>query len=301
MLTIFLTLILIGLAAALGYQSRRLRAMITAERDTRHHVEWELRRRLNSIEVERDQCVREVIHLRTHQTQFLELLSHEFRTPLHALANYSAFLREDVDAGDQNGAHKQIAAIERHVGKLSRLIEQLEMLAKVNRDKEILKLAPVSISLLLSGKAYTFREIATDRNVVFHWKSTSEELWVRGDENYLRLVAQNLFDNALAASKPGGSIAMQLDAYPGSVKLTLIDDGVGIQPEDLVKLFEPFSKTRGSISDDRDGSGLGLHICRQIVELHGGQIVIQSEGTNAGVCAVVEIPRYIANVSENLA
>ncbi|MDK9699293.1 MAG: HAMP domain-containing histidine kinase [bacterium] len=287
--------LIIGILALLAlcvvaFKSRK-RCELLCENNDRE--QWELRRQLQLAEKDAETQRSEKEQSNLLQTNFLELLSHEMRTPLHAVGNYASFIREDLSGTGQIAVLSQVTNLERHIGKLSRLIEQIEILAKLNHNNS--EFAPVSFSLLVAGKAYLFKGISQENNIQFDWNPGTEELWIRGVESSLRVLLDNVLENALTACSQGGTITATLMAQPASVLLEIKDSGVGLAMEDLEKLFAPFSKTQSSMNDHRDGSGLGLYLCRQVVFRHGGKINLTSAGLGKGTTVTIELPRYWMN------
>ena len=301
MLTAILSILCFLLCVALigvVYNSRANNAAATLESGT---ISSKLENELALAKTERDMVVRETIQLRTNQIQFLEHLSHELRTPLHALTNYSSFLKDDIDNLNQSSAQKQLLQIERHTRKIGRLIDQLENLAKLNRDLDFIKLVPVSFSLIVFAKLADFENIAGKRGIEMKSVETAEEIWVSGIENYLSLMIQHIIENSIEACKAGNRIIANFEIGTDRVKLFVTDNGTGVAPEELPKLFQPFYKTPGSISADRDGSGLGLYLCKRIAELHAGRIALYSKGIGKGSCIEVELPRLLKPSLRNIA
>ena len=263
-----------------------------------HALEWSLRRELHAERAKSEQLLRETRQQKESNNEFFMLMSHELRTPLHALSNYLAFLREDLQSGNVETALRQHSAVEKHGWKLQRLVEQIELLAQIESSRDNWQMAPLSLSLLVANEAVASRSVADERGIGFEWVHDGKELWVRGNEALLVLMLRNLMENAIAACRAGQKIGVALNEQPGATVLTVRDTGVGLSPDEIAKLFQPFGKTASSIAASRDGSGLGLYLCRLIAELHGGTIQAASRGHGSGTAFTVELPRFLPETPE---
>ena len=207
--------------------------------------------------------------------QFLSMVSHEFRTPLAIIDSAAQMLMMRAQRVD-SGMLTRLETIRGAVGRLIDLIgtcladEQLEN-GRLILQEQVLDLAPILRSAVAHHHAASGgRQIKLDMGRV-------TQVW--GDVNLLPLVVNNLLSNALKYSSDG-VVEVRLRASHGGVTLSVRDHGIGIPPADVARVFERFY--RASNAHKLAGSGIGLHMVRQIVEMHGGSIAVNSiegEGT----------------------
>jgi PAS domain S-box-containing protein len=232
------------------------------------------------------------------KSDFLASMSHELRTPLNAIIGFSEVLKEkyfgpltekqEEYAGDILGSGKHLLS----------LINDILDLSKVEAGKMELELSRVNISGLLSNSFMMIKEKAMKHNIALHLdvRQEVETLEITADERKLKQVVFNFLSNAAKFTPDGGSIhlAAKLD-YSSQLnadflEISVEDTGVGIIPEHQEKIFEPFYQVRGSKQDKTPGTGLGLPLSRDLVELHGGTIRVESKGEGKGSKFSFRIP-----------
>lgn len=201
------------------------------------------------------------------QSKFLADMSHEFQTPLTILKmNVEVFAKK-------SGPERQKAAyvMEATLDRLSRLTRSLIDIARFNSFKEAFQKHQVSLKALLQETCDDCMILAKDRNV--NLSSEGDDCFVLGDWDKLKEVLLNLVSNALKNTAAGGSVMLSAHRREGEVEITVTDSGKGIAPKNLPLIFERFYRINDGISE---GAGLGLHLCRKIIEAHGGTIIAQS-------------------------
>ena len=225
--------------------------------------------------------------------QFLAMLSHELRTPLTPVVLAIDALRGD-DALPPR-VREDLDMIRRNVGLEAKLIDDLLDLTRVARGKLELHRERLDVHAALQ------HAVRSCYNVDGHEKRLSVRLdlgarahHVRADAARLEQVFFNLLRNAIKFTPAGGSIDVRTrDAVnddAGSIRIEVSDSGVGIDPEVLPRLFNAFEQGNRAVTRHFGGLGLGLAICKAIVDLHGGSIRAHSEGHNRGATFVVELP-----------
>jgi signal transduction histidine kinase len=181
-----------------------------------------------------------------------------------------------------------VEAVIADAGRVSEFVSDLLDAARAEQGRLSTAQEPVDLAELA-------RETADDLAGGGHEvRLTAGEALVTGDRRRLQQVVENLLSNARKYSPDGGPIDVEVETADGAARLTVRDRGIGVAPDDLPNLFQRFS--RGRNVDDRrfSGLGLGLYICRRIVEEHGGRIWADSE-VGAGTTMYVEIPSSGAN------
>jgi signal transduction histidine kinase/ActR/RegA family two-component response regulator len=219
--------------------------------------------------------------------EFLAMLGHELRNPLGAIAGAVGVL-ELGGKGDEAAARAR-AVIGRQVQHLSRLVDDLLDVSRVTTGKVVLSLKPLDLAGLVADWIGGSRASGRLDNHQVGMEITP--VWVHADETRMEQVVQNLVGNALKYTPAGGRIQVRVAADGGRAVLEVADDGIGIPPELLVSVFEPF--VQGDRDPDRaqGGLGLGLTLVKALTELHGGTVRAESPGPGKGSVFTVELPR----------
>jgi signal transduction histidine kinase len=220
--------------------------------------------------------------------EFLAKLSHELRNPLHAMVGWLQVLRARPD--DAMFRERAIGTIERNSRSLQRMIEDLLDLAKASTGKMELKRAPTAIGALVASVVETLRPSAAARGLTIDETSTTEATTVTGDADRLAQVVINVVSNAIKFTPDGGRVSVSVERTPGDVVVVVGDSGLGISPEALQQIFEPFRQAGPRLAGPLGGLGLGLSIAKQIVELHGGAISAESDGVGRGSRFTIRLP-----------
>lgn len=203
---------------------------------------------------------------------FIADASHELRTPLAAIKGYSDLLRWTENLSDSG--EQSVNRIESQTARMSRLVEDLLLLARLDEGKQPVFEA-VDISEMLAESTFDMRVAAPDH----HWTLNipDDPVEVRGDRNQLQQVISNLLSNARKHTAEGTHVTASLGfAEGGFAEVRISDNGEGIDPEFIDKIFDRFTRADVARSGDAGTTGLGLPIVRAIVEAHGGSIDVQS-------------------------
>jgi signal transduction histidine kinase len=219
---------------------------------------------------------------------FLATLSHELRTPLNAIIGWTTLMR--TMPMDDAAMKEAITVIERNAKAQAMLIDDLLDVARISQGQMRLSNLPVHLPAIITASIDTIRPAADakriDVTVDIH---SSPMLTLRGDPVRMQQVIWNLLSNAVKFTQPGGSVAVLVHADDQAVEVKVSDNGRGIRPELLPRIFDRFR--RGDDQSPRAGGlGLGLAIARQLVEMHGGTLTAWSAGENEGTTFTVRIP-----------
>ena len=231
---------------------------------------------VNRMNDELDRVYRELETASRHKSEFLASMSHELRTPLNAIIGFSQALRERM-FGELNAKQEEylddILASAYH---LLSLINDVLDLSKVEAGKTELEAAPFSLRDALESGVVMVRERATRDGVEIALSTDAGLDAVVGDERRIRQVIFNLLSNAVKFTPVGGLVDVTAAQVNGEVRVSVADTGPGVAPHDRDRIFNEFQQTDLGI-DQREGTGLGLALSKQFVELHGGRIWVDSE------------------------
>lgn len=230
--------------------------------------------------------------------RFLAMLSHELRTPLTpALMMASSWSRR---ADVPEPLRRDLELICKSIETESRLIDDLLDLTHISRGAIELRPRPIDLHDVIDAAVRVQgAEQSAARRVELRYLREAEVSGVHGDPTRLQQVVWNLVSNALKYTPPGGRVQVRThNDSSGTITLTVADNGIGIQPDYLPRIFAPFERGDPSVSARISGLGLGLAICKTIVELHDGTIEAESEGAGKGATFRVRLPVAVARRSE---
>jgi PAS domain S-box-containing protein len=211
------------------------------------------------------------------KTLFLANISHELRTPLNAIMGFSEIIRDRI-FGDGAGERYSGYAADVHTSAshLLQLINDILDITKaeaghIELDEDVVDLAAVI------GAALRLMGPKVSEGVITLETAIDPELpFVRGDPKRLRQVLLNMMSNAMKFTAPGGRVRLEARRRPDGVEVAVEDTGIGIEPADLDRVFEPFYQTERGRDRNVEGTGLGLPISRRLIEMHGGRMDVES-------------------------
>lgn len=237
--------------------------------------------------------------LNESKLNFFTNISHEFRTPLTLILAPVKDLINSENISEM--ARKKLNGIERNTERLLHLINQLLDFRKA--ESGLLKLnASEGNFVRFSNEIYLyFKEIASDKKVRYKFNSEFEELRFPFDRNKMEIVLCNLLSNALKYTNPGDKIIFKLSKEETFCVITISDTGIGINPEDLDKIFDRFFQIKSGNTSRMVGSGIGLAFSKKIVELHHGDISVESKknkGTQFRIKINMDHEKYRDQIDE---
>jgi PAS domain S-box-containing protein len=222
--------------------------------------------------------------------QFLAVLSHELRSPLHAMLGWLSILKKNLAAG--RSVDRAVEILERNVGLQARMVDDLLDVSRIVSHKLTIEEEPVDLGMIVEATVETARPTAEARSVALCCAVAPAAVAAIGDEKRLRQVVGNLVNNAIKFTPAGGRVAVALRVDPPAEMATIEvrDDGMGIPPAFLPHLFERFRLADASNTRSHGGLGLGLCLVKTLTELHGGRIEASSEGVGRGATFLVHLP-----------
>lgn len=229
----------------------------------------------------------EISHLYEVKNRFFSNISHELRTPLTLILGPSSDLMEDKSmVGEQKN---KITFINNNAKRLLRLINQLLDLSKLEAGKLDLRASQQDIVKLVSTITESFSSMAASQGIDLSFNSDEEHLYVFYDSDKLEKVLVNLLSNAMKFTESKGTVVVSLSRKNNSCLIQVKDSGIGINQEQLPYIFDRFFQADNSKSREHEGTGIGLSLTRELVELHGGTIAVQSTLGN-GSEFIVQLP-----------
>ena len=239
--------------------------------------------------LEREQAARaEAEAANVAKDEFLSVLSHELRTPLSTIAGWAELLQSgELEPEESRDA---VATILRNADLQRHLVEDLLDVSRIVAGRLRLQHERVDLAEPTAA-ALAAAEPAARAKRIELTTSYDTGIWVRGDPARLTQVVSNLLSNAIKFASPGGHVAVELRGSPGQAILRVQDDGAGIAPENLARLFERFWSADSSNTRSHGGLGLGLAIVQHLVERHGGTVRAESAGPGCGSAFTVTLPR----------
>jgi PAS domain S-box-containing protein len=245
----------------------------------RRRLERELRRRADEL-TEADR----------RKDNFLSMLAHELRGPL-APVLHSVHLLQQA-GGDAATRERAVETLGRQGRHLKRLVDGLLEATRLVEGRVKLRRERLDLGRLVRATAADFRPVLDQAGLAFTVQTPQTPVWVLGDETRLAQVLSNLLDNAAKFSDRGGEVVLRLavDGIQGQAVVSVRDAGIGIDAQVLPHLFEVFAQADRTLDRSRGGLGLGLFVVRGMVELHGGEVRAQSDGSGQGTVVTVRLP-----------
>jgi two-component system CheB/CheR fusion protein len=217
--------------------------------------------------------------------EFLAMLAHELRNPIAPLRTSLYLLREDPDQHD-----RYIDMAERQVKHLVRIVDDLLDVSRITRGKIVLRAGPVRLADVVKRSVELVRPLLDERGHTLDVRLPAEPVVLHADDVRLVQAFGNLLSNAASYTPAGGSISIVAEPAGEEVRIAVRDNGVGLAPELLPRVFDLFVQGDAALDRTLGGLGIGLTLVRAVAELHGGRIEARSAGTGRGSEFIVHLP-----------
>ena len=268
-------------------QNERLEATVQARTE-------EVIQQNHTLAAQRDEISAQADRLRAldqEKTRFFTNITHEFRTPLTLMLGPAAQIAADTH---EPATRQQAQLVERNAQRLLHLINQLLDLSRIEAGQQALCLAPGEAVGFVRGLVGSFESLAAQRGIAYSFEADPPTLPTRFDADKLEKVVVNLLSNAFKFTPSAGEVAVQLrvagaSEVPDWLELTVRDTGRGIAPEHLPHVFDRFYQADASDTRAHEGTGIGLALTKELVELHGGTLLLAS-ALGRGTTATVRLP-----------
>jgi len=253
------------------------------------------------LEGELSARVQELAEASRRKDEFLGMLAHELRNPLHAISAAANVLdRTDapVSARPRDVIHRQLSV-------LARLVDDLLEVSRMTRGSLQLRKQAMDLGQIVRQAVQGSRSIIDSRGQQLTLTVPDVPLFIEGDDLRLEQVVMNLLANASKFSSPGSAFSVELrERWDGELRLAELvvrDQGVGIPRDMLTKIFDPFVQVDQSLARSLGGLGIGLSMAKSLVELHGGTVLAKSDGIGKGAEFVVHLPAQHASAGSETA
>ena len=247
-----------------------------------------LRARQRELELLVDGRTRALVQMTEARNSLIENLAHDLRTPLTSLRGYLDRLNLDDEALTDADRSRFVGIALRQVERLIRLVGELFELVRLDDPLARLTLERFSPAEVVQDVVQEFGSIAEGRSIGCELAAGVESVQIQGDISLFQRLIDNLVDNAVGHTPPGGKVAVKLGFDEASIIIEVSDTGRGIERTDLERIFNRYE--RGDAPGRLSGAGLGLAIVKRILELHHGSIVVDSE-VGSGARFLVRLPR----------
>jgi PAS domain S-box-containing protein len=224
--------------------------------------------------------------------EFLAMLGHELRNPLAPTLHALEVMRQK--GGDPATRGWAVEMLERQARHMARLVDDLLDVSRITRGKIELRLEPIELSELVRRAVESCRALFDDRRHRLVLELCPEPVWLEVDPARLEQVLCNLLNNAAKYTPPGGRITLRTEGDGFEVVVTVTDDGAGIPPEMLTRIFDLFHQVDPSLARSQGGLGIGLTLVQRLVEMHGGSVEAHSDGPGRGSTFAVRLPALAA-------
>jgi len=273
---------------ALVHEKARELAMLN---ESLHQANRELASRNSELHAEiseRERIEERLIDQDRRKDEFLAMLAHELRNPLAAISNAASAFRL---ASPGHPLHETMA---RQLALLVRLIDDLLDVARIRRGKLALKQGPTTLNAMVDSAIETVAPQIKKGDNVLNVRRLPGDLLIHADHARLSQVMSNLLSNAAKYSEHGSQIDVTLSNDGQWIEMAVVDQGIGLTKEQQNWIFDLFAQVDTTLERSRGGLGIGLTLSRTIVEMHGGQLLVASEGLGHGSKFTIRLPWRIA-------
>jgi len=233
----------------------------------------------------------EIVRATRLKDEFLANMSHELRTPLNAILGMTEGLQDDIFGLVNEQQLQALSTVEKSASHLLSLIDDILDVAKIEAGQSELDITSVAVTTLCSSSIAFIKEQCVKKRIQLETIISPGLPNLLVDERRIRQVLINLLTNAVKFTLENGKIILAVSQLPEGnyLRISVIDTGIGIALENIKKLFQPFVQIDSTLSRQYTGTGLGLALVKQIVELHGGQVGLTSQ-LGVGSCFTIDLP-----------
>ena len=222
------------------------------------------------------------------KNEFLATLAHELRNPLAPILNAALLIQLAGEADSR--LRKAADIVVRQVQTMARLVDDLLDVSRITRGRIELRMQLVHVETIIANAVEAARPLIAEKRHELDVRLPDEPVVIDGDPVRLSQALLNIVNNATRYTPPGGSITIRAEPDGNRVRITVSDTGIGIPPELLEEIFDLFAQGHGAPERRTPGLGIGLHLARGLVTLHGGELTAHSDGPGRGSEFVLTLP-----------
>lgn len=253
----------------------------------------------NEILAEKNRKIRESEEglriLNAAKNKFFSIISHDLKSPFHMVMGYSQLLSKDYDSYSDEDRRKFAQNIYKSANTIFRLLSNLLDWSRSQTDRITFNPIEIEFILIYDNVVNLLKSNADQKNITLRANFDEGQI-IYADPVMLETVIRNLVNNAIKYTLDGGAIAVSVNETDEKITIRVEDDGIGIQSENLEKLFQIDSKVKQKGTHNEDGSGIGLILCKELIDKHQGRIWAESN-LGDGSCFFVELPRPVNKIA----
>ena len=253
-------------------------------------------RRLNNRRIQLEKLVEaktiELKELNASKDKFFSIIAHDLKNPFSTIIGFSELLREHLDKGIDTKPKEYARAIQSAALQTFRLLENLLEWAYTQRGKISFNPEKINLEDLIYEELEVLSETAASKGIELRCIIPENlNMNIFADKNMIRTIIRNLISNAIKFTNRKGQVILNASTDDGIVKISVADNGIGMTPDTLSKLFKIDANLSTRGTEDEKGTGLGLCLCRDFVEKHHGKISVESTPGNGSIFRI-SLPRY---------
>ena len=208
------------------------------------------------------------------KSEFMMIASHNLRTPLTAISGYVDMAKTLV--GDNEQLQNMLQTIAANSQRLQAFAEDLLIISSVEAGQKLIQSERITLDTTLAALAKEFKVFADDKKITFETDLQIGDVELMGSKSHLRSAIWNILDNALKFTKESGTIKLEASADDKKLYIKVSDNGIGIAPDEMGKLFTKFHRGTGTLEYNYEGTGVGLYVTKLIVSEHQGTVTVDS-------------------------
>jgi PAS domain S-box-containing protein len=239
------------------------------------------------IEIDNARLYKQAQEANRLKDEFLATVSHELRTPLNVILGRTRMV---LNAGDLETARENAAIVERNGASLARLVDDLLDMSRMNIGQIALERQPVHLAPVIESSILAVQPAIEAKRIALTIDAQPDLPPCTGDPTRIQQIVWNLLTNAVKFTPADGRIRIETRLSDSHVTLSVSDSGLGIAPDALPRVFDPFWQGEPTASRQHGGLGLGLSIVRRLVDLHGGDVRADSDGPGRGATFTITLP-----------
>ncbi|HHY2674354.1 sensor histidine kinase [Bacillus toyonensis] len=286
---VLLSIIFIAIAA--GYIVRPIRKFTKATQKIasgEYEIELDVKRKdeIGTLSTSFQKMTKSIKELDEMRQEFVSNVSHEFQSPLSSIQGFSKTLQTEKMSEEERNHYLQI--IEGESKRMSSLCKQLLTLASLDKEEKVLQIKEFNLQKQIKDVIFMLEWKWREKDIAVEFDVP--DITIKGDENLLHQVWSNIFMNSIKFSNDAGTIEFFVEELESSVIISISDNGIGMEKEEMDRIFDRFYKVDTARARNVEGSGLGLSIVQKIVELHHGNVSVYST-KGEGTTVRVELPK----------